>query len=108
MYYSSDFVEFTCGLGWVGNFSFEQNYYEDLSDMLQGKFYPGGGTPFFVAGFINEEKCKKAYELLESHAVISFQSPVMKNKNSGNDFFFCVFSTEPEHEQVKFSWPFKE
>lgn len=111
MFYEKDYVSWTCGLGVIGNYCEKEPFYAegDMAVIRKKKFEEhSGGTPFFVAGFINEEECKEMYELLEHHAVIAFQSPVMKNKNSGNKFFFCVMSTEPEHEQVKFSWPFKE
>lgn len=111
MYYEKDICSWTCGLGVIGNFQEKHGYsIWDAPSILNKNGFEGGGggTPFFVAGFIEEPECEKAYELLERHAVLAFQSPIMTNKNTGNKFFFCVFSTEPEHEKEKFSWPFKE
>lgn len=111
MYYATDTCPWACGLGVIGEFSIKNDdrFWGDECELKKNKFEGGGGgTPFFVAGFINEPECEKTYKLLEHHAVLAFQSPVMTNKNSGNKFFFCVFSTEPEHEKEKFSWPFKE
>lgn len=49
-----------------------------------------GGIGYNVVGFVNNDACKSAYkEIKEKHTIV-FQSPVKRNQNSGNEFFFIV------------------
>lgn len=75
----------TCGLGVV--YAFNTDWAEGINlGQLQRH-----GTGFFVAGFISTKKCRKQYEAIAEKFPIVYQSPVRRNRNSGNDFFFIVF-----------------
>lgn len=51
-----------------------------------------------IAGFIHNQYCKKAYEQWSEKYNIVYQSPVRKNRNSGNQFFFVIFDTQTVKE----------
>lgn len=51
-----------------------------------------GGINFAIAGFIDKESSKRVYDEISRKHTIVYQSPVKINKNSGNEFFFVVFS----------------
>ena len=75
----------TCGLGVVYAFNTDWAEGINISQLKQH------GTGFFVAGFIQTKKCKEQYEHIAETYPIVYQSPVRRNRNSGNDFFFIVF-----------------
>jgi hypothetical protein len=52
-----------------------------------------GGTGFCVAGFVDHFNCVRTYKEIARKYPIVYQSPVRRNKNSGNDFFFIIFDT---------------
>lgn len=74
-----------CGVGVFCDFDSEWGI-EDLETAPSR-----GGTEYSIAGFVNTQTCKKAYEILKGRFNIVFQSPVRRNLNSGRDFFFCVY-----------------
>lgn len=80
-------VTYGCGLKYVGGF---------YSGYVQftNKAICDYGTGFFVASFINNKTCKKAYEYFCKNTKLVYQSPVRLNKNSGNRFFFCIFDAK--------------
>lgn len=87
IYFTEDTIEGACG---VSNFyQFYPSFWGDeclnLPTVLQG------GADFAFAGFINEPNCHKVYEALCSKYKLVYQSPVRENRNSLNDFFFCIF-----------------
>lgn len=78
-------VSGTCGLGVV--YAFNTDWAEAINlDHLKQQ-----GTGFFVAGFIPTKKCRKQYEAIAERFPIVYQSPVRRNRNSGNNFFFIIF-----------------
>jgi len=68
----------------------------------------GGGTGFFGTGFIDDARCKAAYELLASKYPLVFQTPVRKNSNSGNTFFYAMFddTKQTDVNYIPPKWPF--
>ena len=83
-------VSLTCGLGVVGDFSFSksESWEWNKREVLQA---PEKGTGFFVAGFIDTNVCEKAYKQLCEKYTLIYQSPVRTNRNTYNQFFFCIF-----------------
>lgn len=55
----------------------------------------GGGAGWLCAGFIRYGATKQAYEILAKRYKIVLQTPVRRNSNSGNDFIFVVYDTQP-------------
>jgi hypothetical protein len=51
----------------------------------------GGGTGVGIAAFVDETPCKRVYDWLVENCEILYQSPVMRNSNSGRDNFLVVF-----------------
>lgn len=52
----------------------------------------GGGTGLVCAGFIDgDEKSDKVFKEMEKRGPLLFKSPVRKNLNSQNMFYFAVF-----------------
>ncbi len=84
-------VDFNCGLGVVGNF--DTTYSLNTAQQITSRF-TSYGTGFFVSGFVDDEACKRAYKFLTLRFKLVYQSPVRKNTNSDNDFFFCIFDVK--------------
>lgn len=62
-----------------------------------------GGIGLLTAGFINTDECRQAFEVLCKKHKLVYRSPIRKNINSSNWFFFAVFdagkkSDDPEFE----------
>ncbi len=81
----------TCGLGLLRSFetSFCRHTKNDIAS-----YYKFSGTGFFVAGFVNEGRCKRAYKFLTSNFKLIYQSPVRVNTNTDRQFFFCIFDSK--------------
>lgn len=66
-------------------------------------------TGFFGSGFLNDDICKAVYEELAANYKLVFQTPVRKNSNSGNKFFYAMFDRNPENKDVEYiepKWPY--
>ena len=57
-----------------------------------GNYDRFGGIGFAIAGFVNKESSKRVYDEISKKHTIVYQSPIKENKNTGNQFFFVVFS----------------
>lgn len=88
MIYDSTTAPGTCGLGIIYNFN---GNYGNLS--TKKPLIHDGGTPYFVAGFVNNNACRQMYEWLCKEAELVYQTPVTQNKNSGRMFFSCMFKS---------------
>lgn len=86
VYAEAEDVVGTCGLEVV--FAFDDKHWWGAVALDGMRF---GGIGYGVAGFINDEICKEAYKKLCKRFHLEYQSPVKRNPNSGNLFFFCVF-----------------
>lgn len=72
----------TCGVGVWSNLN---QSWASSNPMRQW-----GGIGYNVVGFVDTPNCRSAYnEIKEKHTIV-FQSPVKRNQNSGNKFFFIV------------------
>lgn len=56
----------------------------------------GGGTRYNMAAFVNEPRCKEVYNFIKEHYDIVYQSPVVRNHNSGLQNFMVVFKEKSE------------
>lgn len=84
----------TCGLGVVYGFNSNDPYVASSGTSIRRLRPRGAG--FSVAGFLNTPKCKKAYEELAERFQMVYQSPVRRNRNTGNNFFFVIYDTEAQ------------
>ena len=71
----------TCGLGVLYGFKAGTTH----------EAFMVSGTGFCVAGFTSHIKCENTYNKIKEKYEIVYQSPVRRNRNSGNDFFFIIF-----------------
>lgn len=77
-----------CGVQHLSDFEYSMSDYRK-EDKVE-KIRPGG-IGLLTAGFINTDNCKAAYEkLCKTHKLV-YRSPIRKNVNSNNWFFFAVF-----------------
>lgn len=77
-----------CGVGVVYDFHKHRDTAAPLVSQIRG-----GGAGWLAVGFIDDRNSKEAYEeLCEAHKLV-YQTPVRRNTNSGNDFFFAIFDT---------------
>lgn len=94
IYCDKDSVIHSCGLEVVGDFGTDCDgpcdRYIPLEDLQFGH------TGFFVAGFIEDDICKEAYKILSKKHKIVYQSPVRRNMNSGNMFYFVIFDSKKD------------
>lgn len=69
-----------------------------------------GGCGFSGTGFIPTPLSKQTYEHMCKNFRLVFQTPVRKNKNSGNMFFYAMFDDGPNEDipSIEPNWPFKE
>ena len=83
----SDTLSGTCGVSVL----YEFGYGAHIS-----KLTPGGGVGLVCAGFIEDEMSERAFKEMEKRGPCVYKSPVRKNRNSGNNFFFAVFDWSEE------------
>lgn len=81
-------IDGACGVGVAYSFA-DDKYYNHPIDSRNP-----GGAGFLCAGFLNNDICQRAYQQLCAKYTLVYQSPVRINKNSDNDFYFCVFDTQ--------------
>ncbi len=111
----------TCGVGLLAGF---QTAWSDRPDERRmDRVVPRGGAGWQVAGFVNTNVCKDAYETLKKRYKIVMQTRTRRNNNSGNRFFFCIYDSrkppwvgkkkgapQPVYDisaNAKLAWPFK-
>ncbi len=111
----------TCGVGLIAGFSQPWDNRPDARNIET--VVPYGGAGWQVAGFVNTDVCKEAYEILKKRYKIVMQTPTRRNSNSGNRFFCCIYDSkkpkwvgkkkgapQPVYDisaNDKLSWPFK-
>ncbi len=70
-----------------------------------------GGTGLFGTGFVPTALCQEVYEELCKKFRMVFITPVRKNKNSDNQFFYAMFD-DAENEDISYisppPWPFTD
>jgi hypothetical protein len=91
--YHADIFSGTCGLGILYDFERNGRWGTPIGQN------PGeAGCGWYVAGFIDTPLCKEVYEKCCESFTLIYQSPVRINRNSGNEFFFCVFDAGEREE----------
>lgn len=88
MRYNTSTPASTCGLGVIYDFNQAYADFPTTRPLVHE-----GGTPYFVAGFIDNKACEEMYEWLCKEAELVYQTPVTENKNSGRMFFSCMFKS---------------
>lgn len=78
----------TCGVGLFMGFANSPSYYSQGPQAALNT----GGIAYAIAGFVDTIACKEVYENIKEHHKIVFQSPVKRNRNSDNRFFFVVYT----------------
>lgn len=86
------YVSGACGVGTISNFSKERHWNHYINK--NGHIIHEGGCGWLLVGFISRDICKEVYTHLIEHHPLVYQSPVRYNKNSNNQFFFCIFDTQ--------------
>lgn len=76
-------VDGTCGVGVL--YDYNKGWGPEIG------YSSESGCGWYVAGFIDNDTCKAAYEEMCEKYTLVYQSPIRRNKNSGNMFFFCIF-----------------
>jgi hypothetical protein len=77
------------------------HYDEKFTEKSLSDKYPNAG--FLVMCYIeNNVISKKTYDMMEKKKEFTkvYQSPVRKNKNSSNMFFFCIYDLNPPQPKV--------
>lgn len=79
-----------CGVQEIGGFDFTDSAWggDKIEEVSQDE-----GADLLIAAFIDESGQKEAYEALCKKFRLLYQSPVKRNRNSGNRLFLCVFDT---------------
>lgn len=85
-----------CGVQVFNAFSFDEKPFAWLDSRTPefGTCHAHGnfvGAGLKLACFIDTPECELAYEKLAEKFQIVYQSSVRLNRNSGNDFFMCVY-----------------
>ena len=91
-----DHLSSACGVGLVGDFSFnngsDSDFYEYVYDFIKlSDEEASSGCGWYIAGFVDNIKSRLAYEEINRLYKVIYQSPVRINRNSDNEFFFVVF-----------------
>lgn len=79
-----------CGVSVL--FEFHTRYGKEISNLI-----PGAGIGLVCAGFVDgQESSQEAFAEMEKRGPCVYKSPVRKNRNSGNMFYFAVFDWSAE------------
>jgi hypothetical protein len=92
---SSETLSGTCGVGL---------FYEFYDNSYRGRYEhsrPYGGCGWNIAGFVNDTDSKEVYEDLKTKYKIVTQSPVRRNSNSGNNFFYVMYDCKKPRKSKK-------
>ena len=101
----NDSINGNCGVGYIYNLQRKpakvDRWWYDPDETLD-EMYNQGGCDWLLSGFVNEPICMEAYkELVAKHRLV-FQSPIRVNKNSGREFFFCIFDVKGTMEYADY------
>lgn len=95
IYTYCDTIPGNCGVGYLYDIVKQnptERYYWNSSTTIN-QLRNQGGPRWLLSGFTNSPELEEAYELLCNKYKLVYQSPVRRNENSGNNFFFCIFDT---------------
>lgn len=86
-----------CGVSVL--FEFHAYYGKEISNLI-----PGAGIGLVCAGFVDGQKSsQEAFAEMEKRGPCVYKSPVRKNRNSGNMFYFAVFDWS-ENENAEYGF----
>ena len=89
-----------CGVGSVSGFDYNKPMWMNEESLTKGT---EGGAGWLTAGFIEKAICKDAYHTLcKKYGAPIYQSPVRKNVNSDNEFFFAVWDCLGKTKKIGF------
>lgn len=84
-----DLLDGTCGVAVLWDYG--NKWGSPIGDAVSA------GCGWYIAGFIDNNECREAYDEMCGKYKLIYQSPVRLNRNSGKDFFFCIFDAgEPD------------
>lgn len=89
MNFYSDIIIGTCGVSVL--YDFERFDYLGNPVSRELSKDEAGGAGWILTGFIDTTDCHMMYNTLCKKFKLVYQSPVRENRNSGNDFFFCIW-----------------
>lgn len=93
LYAENESIPSACGVGHIYSFSQGDKpawyWGTNINDLKND-----GGADWTMAAFVPTDVCKAMYKALCAKHRLVFQSPVRENKNSGQEFFFCIFDTK--------------
>lgn len=98
MKFDMDSLTSTCGVGVLYSFTDSPKGFGYTLEELEER---GGdaGCGWYVVGFIDTPTCHTMYQECCEKLELVYQSPVRRNINSNNDFFFCIFDVgQPKEE----------
>lgn len=75
----------TCGVGVLHSFNLNEYNVNEFPHFF-------GGIGYNIAGFLDTSRCEETYNEIKRKYKIIFQSPVKRNRNSGNKFFFIIYT----------------
>ena len=110
----------TCGIGLF--YGFDSAYGGQVDSWQNPEKITGqGGANWQLAGFIEGHATKEVYETFKKRFKIVLQTPVRRNRNSGNRFFCVMYDTQKPRKSKKnpegvfdlsgnitHKWPFKD
>lgn len=85
-------LNYCCGVDEIGEFLFRGENTRWRTSIDSALECVNNGTGYFVATFIDNDVCKRAYYELCDKAILLYQSPPRENpRHSYNEVFVCVF-----------------
>ena len=110
----------TFGVGIFYDFMEECDYGWNVRRIIKEHAPPRGGCGWNIAGFIKTDESKEVYEDLQKKYKMVTQSPVRRNNNSGNSFFYVMYDCKKPRKSKKnpegkwdlsgnlqYKWPWK-
>jgi hypothetical protein len=99
-----------CGVGILYEYAIDDDDDGVFGEVEPREFAEAGGAGWTCAGFIEADYCKDTWNYLTKRFKLVYKTPIRKNKNSGNDFFFAVFDgMEKRPAKARaLKWPFKD
>jgi hypothetical protein len=93
-----DHLPVSCGITELGRFRDHDDSGflscgEEIKNLALSKMGAGWAIASFTDSVSLEDTYYKAYLELKKKFKIIYQSPVRKNRRTGNKFFFCVYDT---------------
>lgn len=94
-YYQGTIVG-SCGISTLYDFQDDDDFWAPPMGCLPNNKNMDGGCGWILIGFINTKLMRKVYQEACKKYTLVYQSPVRRNRNSGNQFFFCIFDARKQ------------